>query len=83
MPWVVVFLFVCVICPNVVNKRCGNQQAVREPAANRILSGYTPFLYGFRISSPLSGPETVSGFRLFTTQVVGKPLRRSILSTHV
>ena len=37
---------------------------------------YTPFLYGFRVLSPLSGPETVSGFRIFTTQVVGKPLRR-------
>ena len=33
---------------------------------------YISFLYGFRTSSPLSGPETIGGFRIFTTQVVRK-----------
>ena len=34
---------------------------------------YISCLYGFRTSSPLSGPETIGGFRIFTTQVVRKP----------
>ena len=33
---------------------------------------YISFLYGFRTSSPLIGPETIGGFCIFTTQVVRK-----------